>query len=827
MASRILVVNDPSICQLILDSLRSLFCTVIVSDAGEAIDKIETSCDIDLLVMDMDMKHGDPLKFLEKIGSLKKSETIHKIILTDLNENYKEIFKDIERSKTGTTDFMVKPLTASSLTTRIALHLEMVRIQQILDDRTDDSSLKLDAILEQAPIGIVLAYGEEPSCDIENDPAIINPMFEKITGRKRKELLELGWAKITHPDDMKKDVDSFNELLLGEINGYVMEKRFLKPDGTIVWTDITVAPLKLKNNTKYKHICLVQDITARKTTEDFLRESERSKSVLLSNLPGIAYRCNYDRDRTMQFVSAGCYDLTGYRPESLLNSNGLSFNEIIKEEYREIVWLEWEKVLPLHTAFRMEYEIITADGESKWVLETGQGVYGIDGSAEAIEGMIIDITGRKIQELKLRYMSEHSSVTGLLNRRSFNSILSSGMSERDRENRAVFILNVKKINWIRHSYGYSFSEQVICSMARKLSLLMRDNIRLFQISIERFALYITSYENEEDLISLCREIFGLISDIEIINAIGCSIGIIKLDGFDSDPEAILKNASIAAEIAEKQDLFSFCFFDKEHRERAFLEAEIEKELMLSAGKDEDNIFLLYQPIFNSETGRISGFEALARMKSEKLGTVSPLDFIPLAEELMLIVPLGIKILRMACGFVRQVVDLGHPELKIAVNVSPIQLFRSDFVHSVIDVIKETGTDPANICLEVTESVFADNFELINRKLEKLQEIGISISIDDFGTGYSSLARERELNVDCLKIDRTFVEKLEYIEPCEGITCDIISMAHKLGHVVIAEGVETEKQKQYLIYHGCDYLQGYLFSKPVDPMSALDMLKERG
>ena len=825
MTSRVLILNDPPIDQQILDSLCSLFSAVVVSDAREAFDQIDTSKNIDLLIMDIDMKHSDPMRFIMEIDSMEKAENIHKILLCDNDKKHESILKDIGRSKTGTAEFIGKPLNIYSMTTRVSSHLEMLRIQHILDERTDDNSLKLDAILEQAPIGIVLAYGEEPSGDIENDPAIISHMFEKITGRKRKELLELGWAQITHPDDIKKDVDSFNELLSGKINGYSMEKRFIKPDGTIVWTDITVAPLKLKNNTKYKHICLAQDITERKKTEDFLRESERSKSVLLSNLPGMAYRCNYDRNWTMQFVSDGCYDLTGYRPESLLNSKDLSFNEIIKEEYREILWLEWEKVLSLRTAFRMEYEIITAGGKSKWVLETGQGVYGIDGSVEAIEGIIIDISIRKANEIKLKYLSEHDPITGLYNRTYFKNILAASLADNEKTNKAVLILNIKKINSISLSYGYSFSEQIINELAGKLLSVTEDNIKLFQISLERFAFFISGFNDDSQLVSLCSLTFDIMHETQIINSIGCGVGIFKIEDSGCDTETILKNASIAAEKTDKNALFSYRFFDGSLKDRVLRETVIQKELIAEAGNITDNMYLDYQPVFFSKTGRITGFEALARMRSDRLGIVPPLDFIPLAEELQLILPLGLKIICMACKFSKKITDAGYKDIKVAVNVSPIQLLDPNFVMDVIDIIKEIDIDPNNLCLEVTESVFMDNFDLINKRLGKLREIGISVAIDDFGTGYSSLERERELNADHLKIDKTFIDKLDHLDFNDAITGDIISMAHKLGHLVVAEGVETERQKEYLIGHGCDYLQGYLFSRPVDPSSAMELLNK--
>ena len=182
-------------------------------------------------------------------------------------------------------------------------------------------------------------------------------------------------------------------------------------------------------------------------------------------------------------------------------------------------------------------------------------------------------------------------------------------------------------------------------------------------------------------------------------------------------------------------------------------------------------------------------------------------------------------MKIACDFIRELENEGYRDIGISVNVSAIQLLNIGFVQSVIDIVEETGIDPRNLTIEVTESVFTDNFELINLRLSKLQEMGISVSIDDFGTGYSSLSRERELNVDYIKIDKFFIDKLEHIDLEQAITCDIISMGHKLGHMVVAEGVETEKQKLYLAENGCDFMQGFLFSRPINSSSAIELLKK--
>lgn len=218
-------------------------------------------------------------------------------------------------------------------------------------------------------------------------------------------------------------MNNFRRLQSGEIKIYSMDKRYIRPDDSIVWVHMIVAPLILSNDQQYSHICLVQDITKSKASEKALNESERSKSVFLSHLPGLAYRCDCDYDWTMQYVSEGCFNLTGYSPESLLYNRDLSYNDIIAPEYRETLRNEWERILSKKLPFKHEYEIITATGQRKWVLEMGQGIYNEDDKVEVLEGLVLDISDRKTIEDTLKYNNEHDRWTGLYNRDYLVSLL--------------------------------------------------------------------------------------------------------------------------------------------------------------------------------------------------------------------------------------------------------------------------------------------------------------------------------------------------------------------------------------------------------------------
>ena len=273
-------------------------------------------------------------------------------------------------------------------------------------------------------------------------------------------------------------------------------------------------------------------------------------------------------------------------------------------------------------------------------------------------------------------------------------------------------------------------------------------------------------------------------------------------------------------------IFDCCFVDAKLLAEISRETEIKDQLILIAN-DENNkyLYLQYQPVFDAKTNKIRGFEALARLKSEKLGKVAPDEFISLAEKMQLIVPIGLQIMRQACAFLKQLENEGYHDIKVSVNISAIQLFRNEFLEDWHKVINDAKVDVRNLLLELTESVFLNNYEDINKKLGHLRALGIGIAIDDFGVGYSSFAREDELNVDYLKLDKYFIDKLLSDEQGKSITGDIISMGHRLGHLVVAEGVEYEEQRQYLVAHNCDFLQGYLLSKPLDAEDAMTLFRK--
>lgn len=822
---KILIVDDSATDRLIIKSLLDGYEVITASNGLEALEQLNLNPDVELVILDLNMPHMDGFQVLETFKRESKYSHIHTIIFTNLNEPDNEI----KGLRLGAFDYIRKPIQRDSFKARIEVHLELLRVQRILRQKLYDSNATINTILDQAPVGITISHNRDPYMGQDTDGILINKEFERLTGRSRDELIKTGWAQITHPDDLEEVTSNYNKYLAGENKSYSMIKRYIKPDGSITWANIIVAPLNLIWNRKYRYILLATDITSQKEAETALIEIERSKSVLLSNIPGLAYRCKYDREWTMLYVSPGCYNLTGYHPESLLLNRDVAYNDLISPEYQDAIRKKWEKVLSKKTTFRYEYEIITAKGQRKWVLESGQGVYKEDGQVEALEGIILDISEKKKFENQLKYNSDHEFETGLYNHKYFVGFLEQEDLKNRSLNQAFICLNLSSVHLLSLTYGFQYSQKLIKKVSKALQKYCGKINSLFYIYEYHFVIYIKGYQDKSSLENYCKKLVNILESLILPERISTGLGVVEINNDNLEKNTLIKNLLIASEKAVQaySSSIGICYFNKNMQEQIQREEDIKFELAQTIEEEKpDRLFLVYQPIWEISSDKICGFEALARLESTKYGLVHPLEFIPLAERSNLIIPLGHIIIRKALNFLKTLKENDCESVAVSINISMIQLLDDNFIPSLLNEIEEKQINPANVVLEITESIFDANYKKLNTLLAKLTIRGIRIAIDDFGTGYSSLAKQKQLKVNCLKIDKFFIDKLLEINPDEAITGDIISMGHKLGHTIIAEGVEDESQLSYLRDKGCDMIQGYLISKPLTEEDALKMIRDQ-
>lgn len=348
-------------------------------------------------------------------------------------------------------------------------------------------------IFEQAPIGIALVDHQKGS--IQAEFSSINPMGEAILGRTITELKQTPWPELTHEEDLKAEAPLFERFAKGEIHSYSTEKRLVRPDGSLVWAHVTIADVTDSVLYGSMYLCLLEDITARRQSEEALCESERSKSVFLAHIPGMAYRCKYDPSWTMEFVSDASTLLTGYPPESFLQNRQISYSDIISPEHRAMVWENWTRAVSQRKNFRYEYEIITKANERKWVLELGQAVYNAAGEVEALEGIVLDISEQKKKEHQIAYLREHDFLTGLYNRTHMEQ-------EKRRLRRAEYlplsiaVCDIDGLRVINDAYGHAEGDRLICEVASLIQGCCRKNDVLGRVSGGEFMLFLPQTDSD-------------------------------------------------------------------------------------------------------------------------------------------------------------------------------------------------------------------------------------------------------------------------------------------------------------------------------------------
>ncbi len=438
---------------------------------------------------------------------------------------------------------------------------------------------------------------------------------------------------------------------------------------------------------------------------------------------------------------------------------------------------------------------------------------------------VITIYNKSDRHFKLAY---YDHLTKLPNNTYMKEFLGTKIKSKKHVNKAIFMINLRNFRTINIAMGFEVGDMIIKEISKRLEAALNKKGMLFRFTDDRFILYIEGYQNKEDLTHMSDIITKAFEKPfqypQKSKQIQPEIGIVEINDRYKTVDDLLKDASIAITYIEN-GIGNTLVFSAQMRNQVDREEILELELTRSYKDISENIIHLeYQPKIDSITNQIVGFEALARMNSKKLGVVSPTEFIDVAERKQLILPLGTMIMEKACIFTKKLVDQGYKDIRMAINVSGIQLLMDDFFETVTEIIRKTGINCRNLELEITETVLLENYTIINGVLQKLRNMGVEISMDDFGTGFSSLASIGELNIDIVKIDRHFITKIVNGFERNLITTDIISMAHKLGLQVIAEGVETSIQKEYLIKNGCDVMQGYYFSRPISEIKAEEMLR---
>ena len=523
-------------------------------------------------------------------------------------------------------------------------------------------------------------------------------------------------------------------------------------------------------------------------------------------------------ERTGDFEDIGDWEsLLGYETGELGRSFETWLHYIHKDDRERVKTVLQQAFYEEDSFFEIEYRFKNKEGNWVWVLSKGRVTRDSDDHSKKILGTHQDITRRKEAEQRLSYLTAYDNLTGLPNMTYLNERLTEEIerARRSKKNIAVLTLDLDGFKKINDSMGHNAGDALLVMVASRLRKRIRRSDFIARVSSDEFALIFPEIDQRANISKLADNVLGKFSRPFKVEQnevfLKSSIGIATFPDDGNNVDSLIKKSELALLRAKQKGKNQFKFYTETMNTKAVKRFNLETRLHRAIEKEQ--FVLNYQPQFNLKTSKLVGIESLIRWEDPDRGTISPGDFIPIAEESGLIVPIGNWVLKEACGQLKSWHNMGFYPLTISVNLSPLQFSQDDLVDIVRGVIDDSGIDPSDLMLEITENLLMEDQKEAYEKLKALKDMGCKLSIDDFGTGYSSLAYLRKFPIDELKIDKSFVLDLEFPDNA-SIVKTIISLAENLNLNVIAEGIEQESQKDFLMTNKCNLMQGFLFGHPM-------------
>ncbi|MBI4206195.1 MAG: PAS domain S-box protein [Betaproteobacteria bacterium] len=735
---------------------------------------------------------------------------------------------------------------------------------RIIEDITErkETEQRYRAIFDNAAVGITRV-------DLNGVLTDANQRFFDMLGYTKEELIGRSIKDFTHPDDYGQGVQFRTQLSRGSMKSAGGEKRFIHKNGKVVWARRTISTVSDKSGKPEYLISVVEDITDRKQTENrqgmehavtrVLAEaqtlSEAIPRIIQTICETMGWHCGARWQMDKQAGLLRCRETWGIDTPEIREFIAASKDRSVEPEpvgqglvrrtyaAGQPVWID---DIARDQAFKRRALAARADlhGAFGFPLLGGNEVLGVmeffHRDVREPDEMLIQIAqsiGSQIGQYMVRMQAEeavkfvatHDALTGLPNRVMFNERLNHVIAQAQRYGRrlAILFIDLDRFKIINDTLGHESGDVLLREVATRLTDNLRATDTVARLGGDEFVVLVEEVSDPLDLAGVAHKLiaalgagFPLFGQEYHVTA---SIGVSTYPDDGEDIQTLLKNADIAMYRAKEQGRNSFQFYSAQMNvhsvERLTLESGLRRAL------ERDEIMLHYQPQVDIRRGHVTGMEALARWRHPELGLIPPASFIQIAEETGLIVPIGEWVLRSACEAQRNWQALGIPLIRVAVNLSPRQFVHGDLLKEVMRALERTGCEASCLELEITESMVMHNPERAVALINQLKEMGVRVAIDDFGTGYSSLAYLKRFPIDSLKIDRSFILDIPGDPGDAAITQAVIAMAHSLGLKVIAEGVETRDQFDFLRKHRCDEMQGYYFSAPLPEEQAIALLKQ--
>ncbi|MBU9711591.1 bifunctional diguanylate cyclase/phosphodiesterase [Evansella tamaricis] len=626
------------------------------------------------------------------------------------------------------------------------------------------------------------------------------------------------WKADIHPDDIEISLQMERAMKYGK--ELEVEYRIVRSDGEQRWIlDKCFPTYNIQGDFILSH-GFVLDITERKMLELDLKETKSEFQTILDNINACIYKA--DNNLNTIYSSKSTINVFGVPQEEFLWNASFLKKVIYPEDYENLT-ADINALLRGHYR-QIEYRIIRPDnGEMRWIEDRCTPVFNDSEELVGFHGVAIDITKRKEAEEKVKHLANHDALTGLPNRLMFHQQLQKGLarSKRNKEKLGVMFIDLDRFKFVNDTMGHGAGDNLLMQVSARLVKCVREGDVVARQGGDEFIILVEKTKEREVSITAKRilELFSFpftLNEDEFYISPSIGISVFPKDG--EDVETLMKNADKAMYLAKGQGKNNYQFYV--HEDESILSRKIKLERGLKRALVNKELELHYQPKVVLNSGDIYGVEALLRWNHPELGRIPPTEFIPIAEEIGMIIPIGKWVLEEACIQNKIWQDLGI-KIMMNVNISSIQFEDSHFVDKVKIALAASQMPPKYLGLEITESVMQN----INRTyaiLEELKAVGVKVAIDDFGTGYSSLSVLNNLPIDLVKIDKSFVNEILTNSNTASLVKTMVQMGENIDFDLVAEGIEEQEQVAFLVGNGCKFGQGYFFSPPL-PVSEVESL----
>jgi diguanylate cyclase (GGDEF)-like protein/PAS domain S-box-containing protein len=696
------------------------------------------------------------------------------------------------------------------------LYLSNVKLKEQIglmsDSMTEQESMQQE-ILNQQAIGI--GY-----ISIDGEILFVNEYISNLLGYEENELIGMNIKEVTYEEDLELSLQKQSSLSnLGERNQLGFEKRYIHKDGSLIWVHVSLFLSKNKQGKAKYLIGFIKDIRDRKKSQKII---ELSAGVFQNTNEGIVIT---DKNLKIQAVNPAFCQITGYTQSESIKQSAL----FLRSTYHNALFYKqiWRSIYKVGY-WKGEMWSVRKNGElfPQWLnISTIKDSYG---NIQNYIGIFSDITTMKQSELELEFLAHHDPLTKLPNRLLLQARIKQSIKRAKRENNkiAILFLDLDRFKEINDTFGHSYGDEILITVTNRFKATMREKDTIARIGGDEFVLLIEDIIEVADIEPILSKVLGIFDEEIVVNKqsfkLSASIGVALFPDDGANIEELIKNADTAMYKAKDSGRNTYRFYTEDMTQDLFSKMLLRKEISNAIINNE--FILHFQPQVAIETQKVIGAEVLVRWNHPQMGLLYPDKFIPLAEQSKLIVPLGKNILEMACIQMKEWIDKGLIFGRISVNISAIQLQQSDLYESIVAILAQTNLAGSYLELEITESFMMENPKESINLFKRLRNLGITFAIDDFGTGYSSLNYLKQLPVDKLKIDRSFIMDIPEDREDIAITSTIIAISKSLELNVIAEGIETKKQHDFLRENGCFEGQGYYYSKPLNKDDFEDFLR---